>query len=559
MALEQFQTEENIPAEVPAEVPAETPVVKTQLSKEEDLANEQTMRLRQKRLEYDQQIQKLIDKFSNRRLPYNPQLLALGAGLLTPGKTGNFFEGLGLGTKGYLEAGEKMQEQDIQNAKLESELRAGQIGQIKEDIALQRQLMGDKMLKEIIARNRNRLPTTNINLTDYISGVESGEIILNPTDIAIVGRYDKDLGALLDKAYDNQQKAKELGQKEFSSAPRLFRGEEVKLNVEQARKLQTLENETLRLVEEGKITDQDRTNIIDQFLIKQNIVKPVAPKEGEIPSKTALGTTKQAFETPADIATKKEIEKVQSTEDIKTAKEVQKKDLGEITKVTDAARTQLVSGNEMFKYADDPKMKQIFGILQKGGYLNAFLTALREPITIVTPSGPLSIGVGNIEEILRVANVKDPALLETAQKFKSLSKQVETNMTRILLGGEGQITEGERAIVRDIVPTLSDSPKVVQAKAELLIARSQFDIERAKAFEAYIRKNKNATRFEFENNPDSPYQKLWYDYQKHTAEISDAYRTDGKKTPIGVVGETKSTKPSRSSLWDALKQQQENQ
>lgn len=559
MALEQFQTEENIPAEVPAEIPAETPVVKTQLSKEEDLANEQTMRLRQKRLEYDQQIQKLIDKFSNRRLPYNPQLLALGAGLLTPGKTGNFFEGLGLGTKGYLEAGEKMQEQDIQNAKLESELRAGQIGQIKEDIALQRQLMGDKMLKEIIARNRNRLPTTNINLTDYISGVESGEIILNPTDIAIVGRYDKDLGALLDKAYDNQQKAKELGQKEFSSAPRLFRGEEVKLNVEQARKLQTLENETLRLVEEGKITDQDRTNIIDQFLIKQNIVKPVAPKEGEIPSKTALGTTKQAFETPADIATKKEIEKVQSTEDIKTAKEVQKKDLGEITKVTDAARTQLVSGNEMFKYADDPKMKQIFGILQKGGYLNAFLTALREPITIVTPSGPLSIGVGNIEEILRVANVKDPALLETAQKFKSLSKQVETNMTRILLGGEGQITEGERAIVRDIVPTLSDSPKVVQAKAELLIARSQFDIERAKAFEAYIRKNKNATRFEFENNPDSPYQKLWYDYQKHTAEISDAYRTDGKKTPIGVVGETKSTKPSRSSLWDALKQQQENQ
>ena len=559
MALEQFQTEENIPAEVPAEVPAETPVVKTQLSKEEDLANEQTMRLRQKRLEYDQQIQKLIDKFSNRRLPYNPQLLALGAGLLTPGKTGNFFEGLGLGTKGYLEAGEKMQEQDIQNAKLESELRAGQIGQIKEDIALQRQLMGDKMLKEIIARNRNRLPTTNINLTDYISGVESGEIILNPTDIAIVGRYDKDLGALLDKAYDNQQKAKELGQKEFNAAPRLFRGEEVKLNVEQARKLQTLENETLRLVEEGKITDQDRTNILDQFLIRQNIFKPVAPKEGEIPSKTALGTTKQAFETPADVTTKKEIEKVQSTEDIRTAKEVQKKDLNDFTKVTDAARTQLVSGNEMFKYADDPKMKQIFGILQKGGYLNAFLTALREPITIVTPSGPLSIGVGNIEEILRVANVKDPALLETAQKFKSLSKQVETNMTRILLGGEGQITEGERAIVRDIVPTLSDSPKVVQAKAELLIARSQFDIERAKAFEAYIRKNKNATRFEFENNPDSPYQKLWYDYQKHTAEISDAYRTDGKKTPIGVVGETKSTKPSRSTLWDALKQQQENQ
>ena len=101
-----------------------------------------------------------------------------------------------------------------------------------------------------------------------------------------------------------------------------------------------------------------------------------------------------------------------------------------------------------------------------------------------------------IEDILRLANVKDPAVIAAAERFKGLSKQIEANETRILLGGEGQITEGERRIVTTIVPTLSDPTKVVKAKAELTIARSQFDQERAKAFNAYMRQNKNATYFE---------------------------------------------------------------
>jgi hypothetical protein len=114
----------------------------------------------------------------------------------------------------------------------------------------------------------------------------------------------------------------------------------------------------------------------------------------------------------------------------------------------------------------------MFGILNsKPGYTSAFFLALKEPVRI----GNTSIGVGQIEDILRLANIKDPAVIAAAERFKGLSKQIEAIETRILLGGEGQITEGERRIVTAIVPTLSDPKEVVKAKAELTIARAQFD------------------------------------------------------------------------------------
>ena len=167
MALEQFQTEENIPAEVPAEIPAKKPEV----SKEDLYANTSAIRLQKKRAEYDQHIQRLIDKFSNRQLSYNPQMLALSEGFLTPGKTGSFFEGFGTGMKGYREAGEKMQEQDITNAKLENELRSGQIGQIEKDYALEQELAGQKYLKDLAAK-RLKGPSTKLAVGD-VSGKPS--------------------------------------------------------------------------------------------------------------------------------------------------------------------------------------------------------------------------------------------------------------------------------------------------------------------------------------------------------------------------------------------------
>jgi hypothetical protein len=58
-------------------------------------------------------------------------------------------------------------------------------------------------------------------------------------------------------------------------------GEEMKLNVDQARKLSVLEKKTLDLVREGQITSEVRDQIINQFLIDEKIVKGTTTASGQ--------------------------------------------------------------------------------------------------------------------------------------------------------------------------------------------------------------------------------------------------------------------------------------
>ena len=548
MALEQFQNNE-----LPEEVPAQAPEAPKQATREKAFADDATIRLQQKRLEYDAHLQNLIDKVSQRQqLNYNPKLLALGAGLLTPGKTGNFFEGLGLGAKGYMEAGEKELETDMERTKLENELRLGQIGQLEKDRSLEKELKSQQMLEDFIARKR--LPQTQggqsgVALDNYLDLAKSGDVEITPQDIVMFARYDKDKAALLEKLYDNQIRAKELGQKQFGKTSRFL-------------PVLNEVSENLTVTQNEQIERMINRNATEEEFISYYENQGIIPKRAVKQKPTAISTTDEVTEAPEKIESpatrlrRLEIEKTQSIEDIKAAKDIQKKDIETIGKETKSAKLQELAARDMFTYADDPAFEKMFGILNsKPGYTSAFFLALKEPVRI----GNTSIGVGQIEDILRLANVKDPAVIAAAERFKGLSKQIEANETRILLGGEGQITEGERRIVTTIVPTLSDPTKVVKAKAELTIARAQFDQERAKSFNAYTRQNKNATYFDFESDPNSPYQKLWSNYKNHTADIADFYSTSGAKTKRdSSATSAKSTSPVKSGgLWEAIQRAKE--
>jgi hypothetical protein len=229
MALEQFQNNE-LPAEVPAEVP-ETP---KEATKEKLYADDASLRLQQKRREYDLHLQNLIEKASQRQLNYNPKLLALGAGLLTPGKTGNFFEGLGLGTKGYMEAGEKEVQTEMERAKLENDLRSGQIGQLEKDYALEKELAGQKYLRDLATkRYKESQPPTELAVTD-VSGMPSVRKILsgNSGSTGLITQKDIDFAPpsvkkQLIEDYKLQQEDIKIAQKDLETttfgAP--FKGE----------------------------------------------------------------------------------------------------------------------------------------------------------------------------------------------------------------------------------------------------------------------------------------------------------------------------------------------
>ena len=518
-----------------------------------------TERLRKQRLAYDSHLQKMIESFKGRtaNLGYDPKMLALSKGFLTPGKTGNFFESLGTAVGGYGEAAQEEQKLKLEDELTREKLLGLQLGQTEKDYALEKEAKANEIRRKIYEQrvNKNK-PSVGLdgkpNISDILSSSSQASDGLLTLDF-IYGQPSYMQKELLDMYKVQQEDLKAQTEKAKSTkfnVPFIGLVEGTIGQQEAIERLRTNPWYQSQSVEGKKQAMQiafGELGIGEQQPVDE--ATSIATKAGEGKKPLTLETTSQR-------ELRKKTEETQSVEDIKAAQDIRKKDIETIGKETKSAKLQELAARDMFTFASDPALDKMFGVLNsKPGYTSAFFLALKEPVRI----GNTSIGVGQIEDILRLANIKDPAVIAAAERFKGLSKQIEANETRILLGGEGQITEGERRIVTAIVPTLSDPKEVVKAKAELTIARAQFDQERAKAFNAYMRQNKNATYFDFENDSNSPYQKLWQNYKDHTADIADSYSSSGAKTKRdSSATSAKSTSPVKSGgLWEAIQRSKE--
>jgi len=129
-----------------------------------------TERLRKQRFAYDQHLQKMIESFKGRtaNLGYDPKMLALSKGFLTPGKTGNFFESLGTAFGGYGEAAQEEQKLKLEDELTKEKLLGLQLGQTKEDYALEKELKGRQYLQDVVSGRvgKPRMPTTG-SPTEY--------------------------------------------------------------------------------------------------------------------------------------------------------------------------------------------------------------------------------------------------------------------------------------------------------------------------------------------------------------------------------------------------------
>lgn len=538
----------------PVEVPVDQEPSKESIYKETSLD-----KLRRQQLVYDQTLQKMIDSLEARqgRPTLDRELAALGAEL---SEAPYFATGFSKGVAKMADVRSLDEQRKLEQQKMQADLLGSQIGITKEQYALEKELRDDEIRKKIYENRFGK--GTQDKLAVGADGKPNISALLSsktqPTDrvltLDFIAAQPKSMQKeLLDMYKIQQEDLKAQTEKSKTTEFNVpFKGL-VKGTIDQYEGIERLRThpwyQSLPIEEKKKAMQEAyaQLGIGEEQPIEE--VPLVATKAGE-------GKKVPTLETTSQRELRKETEKVQATEDIKAAKDVQKKDIESLSKEVKSAKLQEIAARDMFTYANDPALDKMFGILNsKPGYTSAFFLALKEPVRI----GNTSIGVGQIEDILRLANVKDPAVIAAAERFKGLSKQIEANETRILLGGEGQITEGERKIVTAIVPTLSDPKEVVKAKAELTIARAQFDQERAKAFNAYTRQNKNATYLDFESDPNSPYQKLWQNYKDHTADIADSYSASGAKTKRdSSATSAKSTSPVKSGgLWEAIQRAKE--
>jgi len=540
MALEQFQTNE-----LPEEVPAEVPEAPKEATKEKAFADDASVRLQQKRREYDLHLQNLIDKASQRQLNYNPKLLALGAGLLTPGKTGNFFEGLGLGAKGYMEAGEKEVQTEMERAKLENELRTGQIGQLEKDYALQKDLEGKQFLRDVMSGKIDESgalikPTTlvgsdKMTVPDAYALIESAQTKgKRITPAMLAAAPTKETRDFLEKMIDNQQKEDKLKQEEYGSTKTTLPviGEPTEtITIKQVKEIERLNQATRGM------PAPEREAIFNQYYQDQGIL-------GKRNVISTTGKITEQFETPQQKATR-------VAGDTETVKELAKsnvKDIESLETRRDSSVDQINSAKAVYSIATDPKTKNAFGILARPGLAATVGEILREPLKF----GDISLGVANIENIIRKAGGTQEEINAAAVVARSMA-QLELGFSQIFKG-QGQVSDNERLIVRNVGPQISDNPKVAALKAESIIARAEYDSALANKFAQWQEGHPNGSVRQFKGSTE--YNAIKVGYDNKLGNILSKYGY----TPAKIESDKPSTQPKKGgSLWQAIQNAKENE
>jgi hypothetical protein len=535
MALEQFQNNE-----MPAEIPAEAPVKKEEPSKETAYANDAAVRLQQKRREYDLHLQKLIDKASQRQTGYNPKLMALGAGLLTPGKTGSFFEGLGLGTKGYMEAGEKEIQTDMERAKLENELRTGQIGQLEKDYALEQELAGDKYMRDL-ATKRLTAPSTDLAVsgkTDARSIISGGGSmgygsgpngLITQQDIMMA---PKGAQKRIIEDYKRQQddiKILQEGSKSTEvNVP--FLGAQ-KISVKQQQEIDTI----VANPQYQALSVPEKKKLMSQYYADNGIGEVQYADTG---TSGVSKSTEPSLETTTEKGLRVEKQKERAKSEIKQNEE----DIKFIETKRDNANTLITNAKGVYNFATNPETKDTFGILSKGGFLSGLGEVIKEPLKI----GDVSVGVSNVENIVR-KTFKSDKEIDAAMVAGQYIANLELSFSQALKG-QGQVSDNERLIVAKVGPSISDSPKVAALKAESIMARGTFDQRNAELFQNAQNANPELTYRQYKNS--TQYKGLVDQYNNKLGDLLEKYEMAPKKAKTETT-----TQPTKSSLWSQIKEQ----
>lgn len=158
----------------------------------------------------------------------------------------------------------------------------------------------------------------------------------------------------------------------------------------------------------------------------------------------------------------------------------------------------------------------VFGLLQAPTVGSALLTIIRDGIQ----AGNTSIRIGGFEKalILSYPGVEKEDIKNLEIAYSALA-EIELKYTQLYLKGQGQVTEGERLIVRKLGGTPENSPEFLKGQAKLIQMRSQYDIDVIDTFQRLKDQNPDITWTQFQRSP--AYRGLENDYNKKLAKEFD--------------------------------------
>lgn len=483
------------------------------------------------RLMLQLQIDKLMQGLNRRANPrFDPSLMRMAAGFLKPTKTGSFGESLGYAGEEYASEEEKQRERAAAEQKLQLEL-------LQKKYELQQEQAGQDFLDKFmagkvgapsggVAADGTPLPVSG-NAVDL---AVSGQIPVTD-DILLAARrarVPKSTIDFLEKIQENQRKRQEVEQKELgtSEATLPYVNEPVKVTIKTQREISGLESKADRMRADG-VPEEEIKNMFLDFYAKRGI--------GTVT--TAGATTGKPGERTIISPSQKTIEQQKDVEAFKNEQKQLEKDVEQLEKNRDNSGPLKSNATAVYAYANDPQTAGAFGILSKAGLIPAVGTVVKEALKV----GDISIGIPAIEDAIRQAG--------GTQREVDAARAVASNLANLELAfsqsikGQGQVSDAERQILRNVGPSISDSAKVASLKSETLITKADYDAALAETFNAWRKQNKYGTYTDFKAT--SEFKELYKEKEDRLYGLLEKYGYKVTK-PTGAASPASSDKPGGS-------------
>lgn len=457
---------------------------------------------------------KMLEALESRNQLFDPVMLAMAQGFLAPTKSGSFGESISNVAASVGPAAEAERKRNIEMAQIRAELAANQYGAAQKGEALKAftGAMQPGKPGETITVSGQQYPAQFVGMT--------------PEKATQIGLYDKDLGELAHKYLKAQTEG-------FAVQPtgtvnlRTPGGPSFTPFPGQANEMVTIPGiGTLSVSKEDKIAldmAMGKGDAAAVFKIADKYTKPMTrpgaepaeataappaagpvappstppagtPGMGIRPSSSAMRIPVTAEEKEAVKREQERVEAAQRAEEVELATQGAKRtgaaiDAGSmaVAKVQTARDIQTLIGTE--------GMNQYFGAFNRPNDIFAAVVTLARR---AQESGSQGIDKSQLDNVIANLTLNLPkSPNETMEQFKERKQQVIDRAamaaSRIaemelyysqLIKGQGQITEGEREILRRAaINPRFDTPNVIMAKAKAIEAISNFEKWRADTLE----------------------------------------------------------------------------
>jgi ribosomal protein L9 len=478
---------------------------------------------------------------------FDPTLLSLAAGFLTPTKTGGFGESLGYAAQNLAGGMDAERKREAENIAFES----GVLGQAA---AIEQMKRRDKEFARLLGDTGERVP----------AGVE---------EIVVKGRGEQGKRISGSEVYTPPGLPPTMGVSFMPPNPNILTAEEYYRVAARDPKISAAEAvKTAQEIERNRYIDNER-GVIDRRtglrfevtgsdLVERQIVDPDTGDTGtyKIPqniairldhnqltgnrdvydyyARVALGKRTGQPPRSADVpgasgpkvsgavppvsagrtevaqaptsGLKSELQKRLEEERVRTiAKneaEQSVKDEAELEAKDKTARDLFNAASRIQKAVNESP--NVFGLLQAPTVGSAILTLIRDGIQ----AGNTSIKFGGFEKalILSYPGVDKDDITNLERAYSGIA-EVTLNVRKLYYTGQGTITDREAAVAERVLGGAENTPQFLRQQTKLLQMRSQFDMDKVQKFRELKRQNPGITVLEFERSKEYEQMKRRYD------------------------------------------------